>query len=239
MANASGGPSITVNPVAATQVGVSPTDATRLAARSQYLAEALRAMADSGAQPIRGGLGEVGAKLLASAILMHGKQKADQQSALITQQIAQRLYPNDPNAQLRWMVDPSGMNAAAAKAYEPMAVKQGESVGSVNSGFHYTAPVMWHDANLFGTQTPTGVTTTGERGPTIPEQNTQTAQAEQARHNQVLENLQFQELPFKLAMARAALSNAATSAGNLGLNTAKTPEVSVPQGYVLDQAPGR
>lgn len=232
-------PAPAANIAAAIQAGTDPLQAQRTFQRSQYLAEVLRQMAAEGGQNIRSPA-QLGLNLLALAIAQRGKSSADQGIAQIQQQIAARLFPNDPRGQLLYLSSPGDMAKSAAAAYAPMSLRQGNTVVYGQGGPSYTAPVLRDDGGQFGNQTPEGFTPTGQRAPNYQEatgqQNAATqaaAQAETARHNPVQEAIDRAGIPIRQAEARAALAGAGAAVQNANTGQANSPMVAPPPGYRL------
>jgi hypothetical protein len=238
--------------------------------KAQMLAQALQAN-QQGGQNLHGGVAEFGARLLAQALLSGETKKANtdvaQAQIARAQAIAQQLHPGDSNFATLMSLDPDGAVAASLKGYEPIDVRQGNTVlnapGSVagtqgSAPNTYTAPTMQDDGGQMGMLTAGGYTPLGQRAPNYGEATSQqqanTAQAsqqEQAAQNQRSNTLTQQGLGIQAqqaqasmaqaaaaqAQARAAGQQAATGAGNLGLQQQTSPTFALPQGYVLNGAP--
>jgi hypothetical protein len=225
---------------AALQAGVNPAQAQSIAAQRQFLAQMLARMGEVGGQNLRTPTA-LGANLLAEALLQRGMTRNNAASAQMQQQIAQALFPNDRQEQLAYLVAPDAMGKSLAARYAPLDVRQGNTVlNAPTPQGQFTAPVMRDDGGIYSTQTPTGVAVTGQRPANYAEQTGQrnaatqaAAQAEAARHNVSLENIDWSKIPIELGMMRAALSNAGTNAGQLGLGQANSQNFAPPPGFQL------
>lgn len=221
---------------AQTAAGVNPGTAQSSAQRRQFLAQML-----ANIQSDNGNLRSptnLGLHLLAQGLTQYGLNKATREQSAAQRQLAEALYPDDKKAQLRWLVDPEGMNKSASAAYAPNNVKAGETVTYGQGGPTYTAPILRDDGGVMGNQTLDGFTQTGVRAPNFTEQTgqqnamTQAAQQrEAARHNVADEGIQNAKIPIELGMMNIAMRNSNTSAGQLGLGQSNSPSFALPPGY--------
>jgi hypothetical protein len=241
--------------VAAVTGAGSLMDAQRQVARSQYLAQALAALNASAQQPIRGGFGELGAKLLAEVLLQRGKIGADQKVLELQRQAAANAFPNDPRAQFLYLSNPGEMTKAQiSRYYSPIDVRGGNTVlNAPTANGQFTAPVMHDDNGVYSTQTPNGVTVTpvdasqvgasanaGMRPMNYNEMLTQLQReqqgqqiAEQTRHNKAQEGIEEQKIPIEIGMLGAALKNANSAAQTSNVGASNSPNFAPPPGFVI------
>jgi hypothetical protein len=91
-------------------------------------------------------------------------------------QAAMHQYANDPQALVLLRNDPKAFFDAEAKNREAVTIGGGDSRFTPGQGFQ-TAPKLVENGGIYGTQTPTGFSQTGARGPSIAE--TETARNDQ------------------------------------------------------------
>lgn len=222
--------------------------------RSQYLAEALRNLQGTAGQNIRTP-GALAANLIADGLMQYKKNRADKD--LVTGQLALRqqlaalgakMYPNDPNAQAAFALNPEVGMSTYMKRFEPINVRPGgtlingpQAVGGASpdgqpgagsmapgpGGMVYTAPQFGVTGDFGYSATPNSFTVTGQRPQTHQE-------VETSRHNSITEGLEQSQQAINQMNANTNAFQAKTAAGRLNLEQQTAPVFAPPAGYVLE-----
>lgn len=192
---------------------LSPSQDTQQAgARSKYLAAVLKDMQESGKQ-IRGGWGELGARLGGVALAQMAQnrndtallaaQEADRERyAALVQQKAAALFPDDARAQAAFSLAPEAMIGAVAKGYEPQQVAAGNTL-RVQGQADFMAPKYGVDGGHAYGIGPDGFQWGAQR----PQSH---AEVEAARHNQIGEQQGWRGLDISQQNANTSAFSAQT-----------------------------
>lgn len=220
--------------------------------QAQQVGSQLQANQQAG-NNLRGGVGEFLPRMLAQALLQ-GQSKSSNTALSQAQMnhntaVAKALFPNDSQAQLAYLTDPSDMAKSFASRYAPQDVRAGNTLlnappsaaGSQGSApGTYTAPKMDVTNDRPTIQTMGGMQTGAQLPMGYQEQTAAAGQQETARQDQAVNALTQQGLGIQQEQANAAKQQAAAAAqqaasgaqtSNVGASNSQN--FNLPPGYVL------